>query len=338
MINNSEPSQKNSSPAIEPSRKFSVAPMMDWTDRHYRYMARLLSKHTLLHTEMVTTGAIIHGGADRFLRYNNEEHPIALQLGGSKPSELSRCAEIAAQFGYDEINLNVGCPSDRVQNNMIGACLMAHADLVKQCISAMKNTVDIPITVKHRIGIDEHDSYEFVRDFVSKIAEDGCKTFIVHARIAILDGLSPKENREIPPLKYEYVYRLKKEFKDLEIIINGGIKSIDSCKQHLKLVDGVMVGREAYQHPWLLSSVDEQLFGAKPHGKSRHDIIHDMMPYTETQLKGGQKLHYITRHLLGLFHGQSGGKQFRRYLSENAYKDGADLKTLEQALSLVPEK
>ncbi len=311
--------------------------MMEWTDRHYRYFARLMSKRALLYTEMVTTGAIIHGDKHRFLSYNDEEHPIALQLGGSKPSELAECCKIARQFGYDEINLNVGCPSDRVQNNMIGACLMTHAELVRQCLSEMKSTSDIPITIKHRIGINEFDSYEFLRDFVAAIANSGCTTFIVHARIAILEGLSPKENREIPPLKYDYVYRLKQDFPDLEIILNGGIKSVAECKAHLKHVDGVMVGREAYQKPWMLSTIDQELYGEEPNHKCRADIIREMFPYIEAQLSQGQKMHYITRHILGLFHGQAGGKQFRRSLSENAFKPGADLSTLEAALSLITE-
>jgi tRNA-dihydrouridine synthase A len=287
---------------------------------------------------MVTTGAIIYGDDhDRFLGYNNSEHPLALQLGGSNPTELAKCALLAQNHGYDEINLNVGCPSDRVQNNMIGACLMAHPELVSNCLSSMRDSTDVPVTIKHRIGIDNFDRYEFLRDFVSQVGESGCTTFIVHARIAILEGLSPKENREIPPLKYDYVYRLKQDFPEYEIVLNGGIKSIDECKTHLEHVDGVMVGREAYQHPWLLSGVDSQLFGKLPSKNTRHDIIRQMYPYIEQQLKAGQKLHYITRHMLGLFHACPGGKQFRRYLSENAYKSDASLKTLEHALTLVPE-
>lgn len=330
--------QQNKTPK-ELNRTFSVAPMMEWTDRHFRYFARLMSQHTLLYTEMVTTGAIIHGGnTDRFLAYNDEEHPIALQLGGSNPEELAKCVEIADQYEYDEINLNVGCPSDRVQNNMIGACLMGHADLVKECLSTMQATTTTPITIKHRIGIDDFDSYEFLHQFVDTVQQSGCKTFIVHARIALLEGLSPKENREIPPLKYDYVYRLKKDFPDLEIIINGGIQTIEECKTHLEHVDGIMIGREAYQRPWLLSKIDEHLYNEQAFSKTRHDIIRDMFPYIERQLSQGQKLHYITRHILGLFHGQPGGKQFRRYLSENAFKPEADITTLESALKHVPEK
>jgi tRNA-dihydrouridine synthase A len=320
------------------NRRFSVAPMMEWTDRHYRYFARLMSKHALLYTEMVTTGAIIHGGdVSRFLSYNDEEHPIALQLGGSTPKELAECARIADSYDYDEINLNVGCPSDRVQNNMIGACLMAHPNLVAQCLSAMSEATDIPITVKHRIGIDDFDTYDYLRRFVEFVAESGCLTFIVHARVAILDGLSPKENREIPPLKYEYVYKLKEEFPNLEIIINGGIKSIEECKEHLNHVDGVMVGREAYQRPWILSQVDSELFNEDIPALNRHEVIRQMFPYIEAQLNTGQKLHYITRHILGLFHGCPGGKKFRRYLSENAFKENASVSVLEKALLLVPE-
>jgi len=317
------------------NRTFSVAPMMDWTDRHQRYFARLLTKHTLLYSEMVTTGALIYGDLERHLAYNDEEHPVALQLGGSSPEDLARCAGIAEQWNYDEVNLNVGCPSDRVQNNMIGACLMGHKELVRTCLSAMREASSIPVTIKHRIGIDDLDSETFLTDFVGTVAESGVNTFIVHARIAILDGLSPKENREVPPLKYEWVYRLKKAFPELEIIINGGIKTIEECKNHLQHVDGVMLGREAYHNPWLLSQVDEVLYNAPTNSQqmARADIIRRMFPYIERQLSEGQKLSYITRHILGLFHGQPGGKQFRRHLSENAHKPNASCEVLEQALA-----
>lgn len=312
--------------------------MMEWTDRHYRYFARLMTQHTLLYTEMVTTGAIIYGDEERHLGYNTEEHPIALQLGGSNPDELAKCTKIAEQRDYDEVNLNVGCPSDRVQNNMIGACLMGHAGLVRDCIQSMQEAVTIPVTVKHRIGIDELDSEQFLFDFVGTVAESGCQTFIVHARKAILEGLSPKENREIPPLIYDRVYDLKNHFPDLEIIINGGIKTLAECKDHLKHVNGVMIGREAYQHPWLLSDIDAQLYGdeSKP-TPSRKAVIEAMFPYIESQLSQGLKLNYMTRHILGLFHGQRGGKQFRRYLSENAHRPDAGIDTLAQALSLVQD-
>jgi tRNA-dihydrouridine synthase A len=320
------------------NRKFSIAPMMEWTDRHYRYFARLMSRHTVLYTEMVTTGAIIYGDEERHLAYNDEEHPVALQLGGSNIADLAKCASIADKRGYDEVNLNVGCPSDRVQNNMIGACLMGHAALVSDCLSAMQENCQIPVTIKHRIGIDDLDSEQFLMDFVGTVKESGCTTFIVHARKAILDGLSPKENREIPPLIYDRVYRLKQHYPDLEIIINGGIKTLQECETHLSHVDGVMIGREAYQHPWLLSEIDRLIYGeeSSPY-TNRKDVLLAMFPYLERQLSQGQKLNYMTRHLLGLFHGQAGGKQFRRYISENAHLPGADLEVLRKALDLIKD-
>lgn len=322
---------------LEGARKFCVAPMMDWTDRHYRYFARLISKEALLYTEMVTTGALIYGDKERHLQYNEEEHPVALQLGGSKPDELAKCAQMAEQFGYDEVNLNVGCPSDRVQNNMIGACLMGHAQLVGDCLSAMSSACHLPVTIKHRIGIDDQDSYDFLCDFVGTVKESGCRTFIVHARKAHLQGLSPKENREIPPLQYEKVYALKKDFPECEIIINGGIKTMEECLLHLKHVDGVMLGREAYQNPWLLAEVDSLIYAKEDQKMSRHEIMRQLYPYIEAQLAKGQRLSYITRHILGLFHGQPGGKRFRRYLSEHAHLANADVSVLENALLCVPE-
>ncbi len=317
------------------NRTFSVAPMMDWTDRHQRYFARLLSKEALLYSEMITTGAILFGDEQRHLQFNQDEHPLALQLGGSTPADLAKCSKIAQRWGYDEVNLNVGCPSDRVQNNMIGACLMGHASLVKDCLTAMRDACDVPVTVKHRIGIDDLDSAQFLTDFVGEVQESGCETFIVHARIAILQGLSPKENREVPPLNYERVYELKKTFPELEILINGGIKTMAECKAHLSHVDGVMLGREAYSNPWLISEVDTELYGKSPREFSREDIIRALYPYIESELLKGQKLSYITRHILGIFHGQPGGKQFRRFLSENAHKAGAGNDVLEQALKFV---
>ena len=318
-------------------RRLSVAPMMDWTDRHYRYFARLISKQTVLYTEMVTTGALIHGDKQRHLQYDLNEHPVALQLGGSKPDELAHCAKLAEQYAYQEVNLNVGCPSDRVQNNMIGACLMGHAELVKTCLAEMADATTLPVTVKHRIGIDDLDSFQFLCDFVGTVKESGCKTFIVHARKAHLQGLSPKENREIPPLKYDYVYRLKETFPDAEIIINGGIKSIDETLTHLQHVDGVMVGREAYQNPWLLADVDALIYAESENTLSRHDVVRKLYPYIEQQLNAGQKLSYMTRHILGIFSGEPGGKRFRRHLSENAHKVGAGTKVLDDALKCVPE-
>jgi tRNA-dihydrouridine synthase A len=319
------------------SRKFCVAPMMDWTDRHQRHFARLLSKRALLYTEMVTTGALIYGDKERHLDFSDSEQPVALQLGGSAPAELATCSKLAENWGYQEVNLNVGCPSDRVQNNMIGACLMGHQALVKDCLSAMREACSLPVTIKHRIGIDDIDSEQFLIDFVGEVAKSGCSTFIVHARKAILKGLSPKENREIPPLIYDRVYKLKTIYPDLEIIINGGITSLEESLAHLKYVDGVMLGREAYHNPWLLTSVDEKLYGDEPFAHTRHDQIRAMYPYIEERLKLGDKLSFITRHMLGIFHAQAGGKRFRRYISENAFKTNVGLEVLEHALSLLPE-
>ena len=298
--------------------------MMEWTDTHFRYLARLLSKRTLLYTEMVTTGAILHGDRDRFLAYNTEEHPIALQLGGSNPDELARCATLAAEYGYDEINLNVGCPSDRVQNNMIGACLMAHPSLVKDCLSAMRSASTVPVTIKHRIGIDHLDSEAYLQDFVGQVAESGVTTFIVHARIAILKGLSPKENREIPPLKYEWVYRLKQHFPDLTFIINGGITEIAECQAHLKQVDGVMLGRAAYHNPYLLAEVDRDIFGeAHKDIPTRLDIANAYGCYIARRHAEGVPVWAMARHALNLFHGQKGGRAFRRHLSTHGIKRDA---------------
>ena len=321
------------------ARRFCTAPMMDWSDRHCRFFWRTLSDHAFLYTEMVTTGAIIHGkgGPDRFLQYNEQEHPLALQLGGSKPAELAQCAKIAQDYRYDEVNLNVGCPSDRVQNNMIGACLMGHAPLVADCIKAMQDAVDIPVTIKHRIGIDDQDSYQELVDFVGTVAQTGCKTFIVHARKAILQGLSPKENRDVPPLKYEVVKQLKQDFPELEIIINGGLETIEQLQGALAYTDGVMVGREAYHNPSLLLDVDHHFYGAQQKMHDRKQLIRDMYPYIEDHLSQGGKMAYITRHMLGLFNGLPGSRQFRRHLSEEAYKKTATLKVLETALAFMPE-
>ncbi|MED5440772.1 MAG: tRNA dihydrouridine(20/20a) synthase DusA [Pseudomonadota bacterium] len=318
-----------------PSRRFCTAPMMDWSDKHCRYFWRQLTKDTLLYTEMVTTGALIHGNRDRFLEYNDIEHPIALQLGGSNPSELATCSRYAEEWGYDEVNLNVGCPSDRVQNNMIGACLMAHPQLVADCIKAMQDSTSIDVTIKHRIGIDDQDSYEHMRDFVATVAETGCKTFIVHARKAILQGLSPKENREVPPLRYDDVYRLKQEFPDLEIIINGGIKTHKQIAEIMPHVDGVMLGREAYQNPSVLIDADELYFGKPANTESAKDAVRALYPYIETLLAKGAPLHYVSRHILGLFNGQRGARLFRRYLSERAHLRESGIQVLEEALQLI---
>ncbi|MBY7818609.1 tRNA dihydrouridine(20/20a) synthase DusA [Vibrio fluvialis] len=318
------------------SCRLSVAPMLDWTDRHCRYFHRLLSSQTLLYTEMVTTGAIIHGKGD-FLAYNEEEHPVALQLGGSNPADLARCAKLAQERGYDEINLNVGCPSDRVQNGRFGACLMAEPDLVAQCVAAMKEVVDIPVTVKTRIGIDDQDSYEFLTNFVTLVSEKGgCEQFTIHARKAWLSGLSPKENREIPPLDYPRAYQLKQDFPHLIIAVNGGVKTLAEAKEHLQHLDGVMIGREAYQSPYLLAEVDQQIFGLDTPVKKRSQVVQEMYPYIEQQLAQGSYLGHITRHMLGLFQNMPGARQWRRHISENAHKAGAGLEVVEQALAKIP--
>lgn len=322
-----------------PNRRFSVAPMMDWTDRHYRYFARLMSKEALLYTEMVTTGAILYGkDRDRFLAYNDSENPLALQLGGSNPEHLAECSRLATEYGYDEINLNVGCPSDRVQNNMIGACLMAHKELVADCIEAMQGVTDKPVTVKCRIGIDNQEPAELLPDFLETIMARGCKSFTIHARKAWLEGLSPKENREIPPLDYNLVYQMKEQYPELEVVINGGIKSFSEMQEHLQYVDGVMIGREAYQNPYLLAEVDQRLFNSDRDIISRHDAVSMMLPYIESQLQNGCYLGHISRHMLGIFQGCAGGRKFRRYISENAYKAGAGPEVIEQALALVSEQ
>ncbi|MDC7711178.1 tRNA dihydrouridine(20/20a) synthase DusA [Vogesella sp. LYT10W] len=307
-----------------PARRLSVAPMLDWTDRHYRYFARLITKNTWLYTEMVTTGALLHGDVPRHLRYHDAEHPIALQLGGSEPQELAQCARLAAEWGYDEVNLNVGCPSERVQKGAFGACLMAEPVLVADCVKAMRDAVDIDITVKHRIGINDIDSYDAMRAFVDVVADAGCHTFIVHARNAILKGLSPKENREIPPLKYEYVYRLKRERPDLEILINGGIKTNEEIAAHLQHVDGVMVGREAYHNPYLMAEWDALFYGAAGSPLSRGKVVEALLPYVAARLQDGSNVRHIARHVLGLFQGQKGARQWRRMLSDSKELHGAD--------------
>ncbi|WP_428636946.1 tRNA dihydrouridine(20/20a) synthase DusA [Shewanella sp.] len=319
------------------NRTFSIAPMLDWTDRHYRYFARLMSSELLLYTEMVTTGAIIHGKGD-YLAYNQEEHPLALQLGGSNPEDLAKCAKLAAERGYDEVNLNVGCPSDRVQNGRFGACLMAEPELVAECVAAMNQVVDIPVTVKTRIGIDDQDSYEFLTEFVDKVSAAGCDTFIIHARKAWLQGLSPKENREIPELDYDRVYRLKRDFPQLSISINGGVKTLAECGEHLTQLDGVMVGREAYQNPYMLAQVDQQLCGSDKPVLSRDAVLENMIPYIEKHLLSGGRLNHITRHITGLYQGEAGSRAWRRYLSENAHKPGAGIEVVHQARASMDAK
>ena len=334
------PQQPNSIDSVSyPAHRLSVAPMMDWTDTHCRAFHRLLAPHALLYTEMVTTGALLHGDVERHLRFDASEHPVALQLGGSEPDALARCAELAEQWQYDEVNLNCGCPSDRVQEGRFGACLMREADRVADCVRAMRSATHLPVTVKHRIGIDDSEDYAFMRGFVETVAAAGCTTFVVHARKAWLQGLSPRENREIPPLTYEHVYRLKREFPQLTVLINGGIRTLDQCREHLQYVDGVMLGREAYENPYALAELDRSLFetasetdGGLP---TREDIIDAYLPYVQRELDRGTTLNRITRHILGLYRGQSGGRAFRRHLSEQAHKPGADLQVLRQAIALA---
>jgi len=304
--------------------------MMDWTDRHCRYFHRLLTRHTRLYTEMVTTGAILHGDRDRLLGYDPAEHPVALQLGGSEPQALARCAEIAEDWGYDEINLNVGCPSDRVQSGRFGACLMAEPLLVAECVAAMRTAVNIPVTVKSRIGIDEQDSYEELVRFVELIAAAGCRTFIIHARKAWLTGLSPRENRDIPPLRYDIVHRIKADFPKLNIVLNGGLTDLEQVAGHLTDLDGAMIGRAAYQNPYLLAQVDNRFFADQEPPPSRHQVIERWLAYWEqthdVPLMAG------ARHLLGLFQGQPGARAWRRYLSENAHRHGAGPEVVREAL------
>jgi tRNA-dihydrouridine synthase A len=316
-------------------RRLSIAPMLDWTDRYCRYFLRLITQQTLLYTEMVTTGAILHGDRARFLDFDTSEHPLALQLGGSDPGELARCAALGEQWGYDEINLNVGCPSDRVQSGSFGACLMLTPEVVADAVKAMRDAVGIEVTVKHRIGVDEQDSYEALRDFVGRVSEAGCVSFIVHARKAWLQGLSPKENREVPPLSYETVYRLKRDFPHLIFVINGGITSLGQAEEQLAFVDGVMIGREAYQNPWILAEADRRIFGDPSPVRDRHEVIERLLPYAETMVSQGVPLNRITRHILGLFHGCPGARRFRRVLSEGAHLPGADSRLIAQAAAEV---
>ena len=306
------------------SHKFSVAPMMEWTDRHERYFLRQISRRALLYTEMVTAEAVIHGDRERLLGFSASEHPIALQLGGADPGRMALAAEVGQEYGYDEVNINVGCPSDRVQSGRFGACLMGEAEVVAASVRAMAQATDLEITVKSRIGIDDQDSYDFLRGFVEVVAAAGCKTFIVHARKAILSGLSPKQNREIPPLDYDRVYRLKADYPQLEIVINGGIETLAQCQDHLDHVDGVMVGRVAYQSPYMLAGVDRGIYGDAAAQASREDLVHAMLPYIKEQMTRGVRLNAISRHMLGLYHGQPGARAWRRYISERSHLTGAD--------------
>lgn len=318
-----------------PERLFSVAPMLDWTDRHCRFFHRLLTERALLYTEMVTTGALLHGDRRRFLEFDPAEHPLALQLGGADPAALAACAKMAEEQGYDEVNLNVGCPSDRVQNGRFGACLMAEPERVADCVAAMRSTVSIPVTVKSRIGIDHQDSYEDLTHFIGTAAAAGCRTFIIHARKAWLSGLSPKQNREIPPLRYDVVFQLKREFPALEIILNGGVTSLAQAEALLPQVDGVMVGREAYQNPFMLAGVDSLFFGGDRQSFTREQAVERLIPYIQRQLRAGVRLNSIARHILGLFHDRPYGKAWRRYLSDRAARAGADENVIYEALKLV---
>jgi len=324
------------SPELREARKLSVAPMMDYTDRFDRYFLRQISKRALLYTEMVTTGAIIHGDRDRHLWFEEAEHPIVLQLGGSDPKALAQCAKIGQDYGYDEINLNVGCPSERVSSGFFGACLMAKPDLVAECVGEMTAATRVPVTVKHRIGIDGMESYEELCHFVDTVSRAGCEHFIVHARIAVLGGLSPKQNREIPPLKYDVVHGLKRDFPDLAFTINGGILDLGTAKEQLESMDGVMIGRAAYHEPWnVLADADHLIYGEEDAPKTRQDIVNRMVPFIQKNLEDGVPLNSMTRHMLGLFHGCNGGRAFRRHLSENV-RQGTGVEVLLEAVEKVP--
>jgi len=296
-------------------RRLSIAPMMDHTDRHFRYLMRLLTKHSVLYTEMITTGALIHGNRKKFLDFNLEEHPIAIQLGGNNPKDLTKCAQMAENEGYDEVNLNLGCPSHRVQNGRFGACLMAEKELVAECVNNISSNIKIPLSIKTRIGIDNHDTYDFLKEFIDTLSSAGCRTFIIHARKAILKGLSPKENRKIPPLNYQRVYEIKKECPNLNIIINGGFTELDKIKSQLKHVDGVMLGRVAFQNPFLLSKIDNMIFNKSEPFATRRNILEKYKIYVEHQVRQGENIKNLTRHIIGLYQGRPGAKKYRQILS-----------------------
>ncbi|MCB1858098.1 MAG: tRNA dihydrouridine(20/20a) synthase DusA [Gammaproteobacteria bacterium] len=317
------------------NRTLSVAPMLDWTDRYFRYFVRLISQHTLLYTEMVTTHALLHGDKGRFLDFDPSEHPVALQLGGSVPDQLAHCAQLGETWGYDEINLNLGCPSDRVQSGRFGACLMHEPQRVAECYAAMASSVSIPVTVKQRIGVDDRDSYDELCDFVGTLAEAGCRTFIVHARKAWLQGLSPRQNREIPPLSYASVHALKLDFPELEIVINGGITSLAQATEQLNHVDGVMIGREAYHNPWILAKADQQLFGCKNRAPTRSEVVEKLVPFVEEQQAKGIPSKRITRHILGLFHGVPGARNWRRLLSSGHLSTGNAAALIQKAANAL---
>ncbi|MBI4005990.1 MAG: tRNA dihydrouridine(20/20a) synthase DusA [Gammaproteobacteria bacterium] len=323
------------STSVKSDRRLSVAPMLDHTDRHCRYFLRLISRHIYLYTEMITTGAIIHGNRERLLSFSPEERPLALQLGGSDPDDLALCARIAEDMGYDEVNLNTGCPSHRVQSGRFGACLMAEPGLVAKCITEMKKHVKIPVTVKTRTGIDDRDSYAELTSFINHLINAGCTTFIIHARKAWLKGLSPKENRDIPPLQYETVYQLKKDFQNLEIIINGGFTSFDQVMTQYARVDGVMIGRVAYHDPYILAEADQKIFGSIDPAPTRHEILEKYTSYVKQNLEKGIIMSQMTRHVLGLFQGQSGARAFRRHISNNANKSGSGTELLKEAADKI---
>ncbi|MBD2327347.1 tRNA dihydrouridine(20/20a) synthase DusA [Alkalinema sp. FACHB-956] len=316
----------------------SVAPMMDRTDRHFRYFMRLITRHTLLYTEMVTSQAILHGDLDRLLGYAPEEHPIALQVGGDRAADLAKCAKLAEDWGYDEINLNVGCPSSRVQDGNFGACLMLQPEQVADCVAAMMAATKIPVTVKHRIGVDDRDSYEDMVNFVKTVAAAGCTRFTVHARKAWLKGLSPKENRDIPPLRYEDVYRLKREFPDLTIEINGGITTLEAATEQLQTVDAVMIGRAAYDHPYLFATADAAFWGETTPPLTRQEVVEAMLPYIDHWTASGRRLNSITRHMLLLFNGQPGSRIWKRILTEKSCIPGAGIEVVQEALAAIPKE
>jgi tRNA-dihydrouridine synthase A len=312
--------------------------MMDWTDRHDRVFLRLISSRALLYTEMVTTGAVIHGDREHLLGFDATEHPVAVQLGGAEPAALAEAARIAESYGYDEVNLNVGCPSDRVQSGRFGACLMREPALVAECVAAMRKAVAVPVTVKCRLGVDEQDPAIALPDLARRVADAGCRTLIVHARKAWLDGLSPKENRDVPPLEYHRAYALKAAMPELEIIVNGGVLTLDEAAAHLAHADGVMLGRAAYQTPYVLAEVDRRFYGATASVPSRHDILERFLPYVEEQLALGIHLHAMSRHILGLFQGLPGARAFRRHISENAPRKDATAHVIRDAMALVPRE
>jgi tRNA-dihydrouridine synthase A len=316
-------------------RRLSIAPMMDHTDKHFRYFMRLLSKHAVLYTEMITTGALIHGDRQRFLDFNDIEHPLAIQLGGSNPEDLAECSKMAEDEGYDEVNLNIGCPSDRVQNGQFGACLMSNKELVAECINTIQSKIKIPVTIKTRIGIDDLDSYEFLYKFINTTHEAGCNIFIIHARKAILSGLSPKENRDIPPLNYERVHKIKQDFPKLNITINGGFTELNEIKSQLKHVDGVMVGRAAYQNPFMLAEADNVLFENLEPASTRETILNEYRDYVEEQLQQGERIKNLTRHVIGLYQGQPGARKYRQLLSASVPKDKDNIQFLDDTIQSI---